>query len=144
MTSRTEALLYAASRAQHTEEKIIPALNKGSIVICERYVLSSLVYQGIGRGIGVEEVKNINLFATGGLVPDITIIFDVENSVKRKLIGGGDRLEIAGEEFHRSVNSGYSTLKNEYPGTFIVDASKSIDEVLKRVIDIIELQLGEK
>ena len=67
MTSRTEALLYAAARAQHVEEKIIPSIEKGNIVLCERFVISSLVYQGIGRSLGVEEVRKINEFATGGL-----------------------------------------------------------------------------
>jgi len=95
MSYIAEALLYAASRAQHVHEKILPALKDGSIVICERFVHSSLVYQGIGRGLGIEKIKEINDFAIQGLTPDITLFFDVdpERALDRKTQRNkGDRL----------------------------------------------------
>ena len=78
MDAKTECLLFAASRAQLVEEKIRPALEEGKIVLCDRFVLSSLLYQGIGRALGVEEVKKINNFATGGIKPDLTIFFNID------------------------------------------------------------------
>ena len=80
MTDRTEALLYAASRAQHVEEKIIPAINSGKVVICERFVLSSIAYQGYGRGLGEKDIRMINDFATSGLKPDLTFLFDMKGN----------------------------------------------------------------
>lgn len=138
MTPRTEALLYAASRAQHVEEKILPALKEGKIVICERFVLSSVAYQGYGRGLGEDNIRMINDFATGGLKPDITFLFDVKGraSVERKIKLGGDRLEISGEDFHSRVNRAYEDLmkKDDY---CIIDATRSIDEVLEEVLSIL-------
>lgn len=138
MTYRTEALLYAASRAQHVEEKIIPAVNNGKIVLCERFVLSSIAYQGYGRGLGEDSIRIINDFATGGLVPDITFLFDMkgQSSVDRKIELGGDRLEISGDDFHNRVNKAYEDLKsrNDF---YIIDATRSIEEVLDEVLGIL-------
>lgn len=143
MTYRTEALLYAASRAQHVEEKIIPAIKEGKIVLCERFVLSSVAYQGYGRGLGEEDVMMINNFATGGVKPDITFLFDMKgkSSVTRKLELGGDRLENSGDLFHKKVNEAYTELskRNDY---CIIDATKSIDEVLNDCLEILEAKLG--
>lgn len=137
MSARTEALLYAASRSQHIHEKIIPALQAGKVVLCERFVLSSLVYQGIGRGLGVEDVKAINNFGTKGLKPDLTLFFDIDPivSLNRKMLGENvDRLEMEGMEFHREVYNGYLELINKYPENIvIIDASKSEEEVFKQV-----------
>ena len=137
MSARTEALLYAASRSQHIHEKIIPALQAGKVVLCERFVLSSLVYQGIGRGLGVEDVKAINNFGTKGLKPDLTLFFFFFSivSLNRKMLGENvDRLELEGMEFHREVYNGYLELINKYPENIvIIDASKSEEEVFKQV-----------
>lgn len=142
MSPRTEALLYAASRSQHVFEKIEPALKEGKVVLCERFVLSSLVYQGIGRGLGVEEVKAINDFGTNGLKPDLVLFFDIDPvvSLNRKKDGNKiDRLEMEGVEFHRKVYNGYLQLLKKYPGnTIIVDANKSKDEVFNQVISNVE------
>lgn len=135
---RTEALLYAASRAQHVEEKIRPALAEGAIVLCERFVLSSLVYQGYARGQKIEEIAGINQFATQEITPDIILLFQTkEQTVYRKLEENADRLEKAGMEFHRRVQEGYGKLecgKNVFP----IDATKKIEEVYAQCLEIIK------
>lgn len=142
MVPETEALLYAASRGQHIHEKILPALNQGKVVICERFILSSLSYQGVGRNLGIEEVKNINDFAIRGVRPDLTLFFDVdpELTLKRKTKNqGGDRLEKEGIDFHKLVYNGYMDLMEMYPENVkIIDASKDIDEVFNQSIKHIE------
>ncbi|WBW49760.1 dTMP kinase [Peptoniphilus equinus] len=143
MTARTEALLYAAARAQHTEELIRPALDAGKIVITERYVISSYVYQGFARGLGVEAVKAINAFATAQLRPDITFIFDTkaQRSVERKLMLGADRMENAGASFHDSVAQAYRHFYDD-DGVVVIDATQSIDEVYAACMREIETRLS--
>lgn len=145
MFSRTEALLYAASRSQHVHEKIKPALQAGKVVLCERFVLSSLVYQGIGRGLGVGDVKAINDFGIEGLKPDLTLFFDIDPivSLKRKRVGDNvDRLEMEGAGFHREVYKGYLELINMYPENIVViDASKSAEKVFEQVKKEVENKL---
>lgn len=145
MTARTEALLYAASRAQHVEELIIPAMESGNIVICERFIVSSLIYQGYARGLGEKAVQEINDFAVGGIVPDITFLFDVKgnNSVHRKLKEGGDRIEVEGESFHERVRKGYDALINSGKYT-VIDATQSIEKVFQDCMQIILERLEEK
>lgn len=142
MSPEAEALLYAASRAQHVSEKIRPALEEGKLVICDRFLLSSLAYQGVGRELGIERVKEINDFGTGNLTPDLILFFHVnpEVTLERKTKDlGGDRLEQEGTEFHRKVYNGYMELLEMYPENIaLIDASKSIDEVFKQSICKIE------
>ena len=145
MTNKTEVLLYAASRAQHVEQYIKPLLEQGKIVICDRYIDSSVVYQGIARGIGVEEVFKINSWATNSLQPDITILLDIDVSVsiKRKVKQKElDRLELQKEEFHKKVIEGYRMLANKEKGRFlIVDASLQVEEIHQIIIDYITKNL---
>jgi len=142
MSSETEALLYAASRAQHVHEKIIPAIKEGKVVICDRFVHSSLVYQGLGRGLGIEKVKNINEFAIKGIKPDITLFFDIdpEKALKRKKANDqADRLENEDISFHKKVYEGYLKLKELYPDEIkVIDASGSIEEISKEVINTVK------
>ena len=142
MGGETEALLYAASRAQHVHEKIIPALKDGKLVISDRFVLSSLAYQGVGRNLGIENVKSINDFALGGLYPDLILFFhiDPEVTLARKTKGSsGDRLEKEGNDFHNRVYNGYMDLLELYPEKIkLIDASQSKEEVLKNSIEKIE------
>lgn len=142
MCAETEALLYAASRAQHVHEKIIPALEEDKVVICDRFLLSSLAYQGVGRELGIEEVKSINDFGTNNLNPDLILFFhvDPEVTLKRKTKNlGGDRLEKEGNEFHKKVYNGYMKLLEMYPKNIaLIDASKSIEEVYNQAICKIE------
>lgn len=135
---RTEALLYAASRAQHVEEKIRPALESGAVVLCERFVLSSLVYQSYARGQQMEEILSINEFATKDIVPDIVLLFQTEEqTVRRKLEDRADRLENAGEQFHRKVQEGYGQLKSYQNHVHLIDATKSIEEVYAQCLQVI-------
>ena len=142
MFAETEALLYAASRGQHVHEKILPALESGKVVITERFILSSLAYQGVGRELGIDEVRMINDFAIKGLRPDLTLFFHVDpvRTLKRKTHREeGDRLEKEGDLFHKRVYSGYIELLNTYTDNLqIIDASKSIEEVFNESIMHIE------
>ncbi len=143
MDVRTEALLYAASRRQHLTEKILPALNQGLIVISDRFIDSSLAYQGYGRGIGINEVLNINLFATEGRLPDLTVYFDVSAEVGLARIGKDhkrevNRLDLERVEFHNKVREGYQLLVEKFPQRIVkIDAGKSFDEVYETAYHLI-------
>nr|WP_242595847.1 dTMP kinase [Enterococcus sp. MJM12] len=136
MDDRTEALLYAAARRQHLVEVIMPALNAGKIVICDRFVDSSLAYQGAGRRIGIPEIAKINEFATEGLKPDFTLYLDVDSDTGLKRIensrhGEADRLEIESLEFHQRVRHAYLKLAEEDPiRIHKVDARMSLQDVV--------------
>lgn len=142
MKSTTEALLYAASRAQHVGEKIMPAINANRIVICDRFVLSSLVYQGIGRGLGVKNIKSINDFATDGLEPDLILFFDIDPKfalARKTRRTKADRLEREKLEFHKDVYEGYKSLLDMYGEKVkVIDAHKNkrnVFEQVKKVVD---------
>ena len=140
-----EALLYAASRAQHVAEVIKPEIEKGKIVICTRYIYSSLVYQGIGRGLGVDMVSAINTAAIQGMMPDLTLLFDIDPvvGIKRKISDGkADRLELEDIKFHKKVYNGYKEIASLYKDIKVIDASRSIDEIQKSVLEIIDKTLG--
>lgn len=142
MSPRTEALLYAASRSQHISEKIKPALEEGKVVICERFVLSSLAYQGVARKLGIEDVNSINEFAIEGVNPDLTLFFDIDPiyALNRKTNKKeGDRLEKEGLNFHKEVYDGYKELISMYPENIkIIDASKPVRETFEQVRKEIE------
>ncbi|TMU82929.1 dTMP kinase [Bacillus sp. BHET2] len=135
MDKRTEALLYAAARRQHLVEKVIPALEAGKMVICDRFIDSSLAYQGNARGIGMEEVMKINQFAIEDKMPDLTLYFDIdpEEGLKRIAKHSGrevNRLDLESIEFHTMVRRGYQELISRYPDRIqIIDASQSIETV---------------
>ncbi len=143
MDPRTEALLYAASRRQHLVEKIWPALEEGKIVICDRYLDSSLAYQGVGRNIGMKNILDANLFATEGTWPDLTILFDIEPEVGMQRIAANsnrevNRLDLEEMEFHKKVREAFLKLAKKYKKRYVViDASKPLEEVEKEVLDII-------
>lgn len=128
----TEMLIYAASRAQNVREVIIPALEEGKVVICDRFTDSSIAYQGYGRELG-EMVAEVNARATGGLEPDITFWLDVDPETgkeRAKKDGELDRLELETMDFHYRLYEGYRTLARENPGRIKrIDASKSPDEI---------------
>ena len=149
MSPRTEALLYSASRAQHIDELIKPNLDKGNIVISDRFVLSSLAYQGGGRELGVENVKKINDFAINGVNPDMIIFFYVDplTSLKRKSLNvDADRLELSGDDFHIRVYDTYIEILAKMKDERVlkkVDATKSMSEVFEDVKNIIDEKLEE-
>lgn len=144
MDGKTEALLYAASRRQHLVEKVIPALEKGMIVISDRYIDSSLVYQGVARGIGIQEVYEMNLFAIDKILPNLTLILDIEPEIGLQRINKNNqrevnRLDLESLSFHHKVRDGYLKLKDLYPERIeIVDASKSLEEVFENCYSLIE------
>lgn len=135
MDARTEALLYAASRRQHLVERVIPALDQGKIVLCDRFIDSSLAYQGMGRQIGMEEIEQMNQFATEGLMPDATIFLEVSESVSRQRLaqrGALDRMDQESLDFHRRVREGYALVRERYADRMhVIDADQDIDTVLK-------------
>ena len=139
---RTEALLFAASRREHLVEKVIPALNNNKVVLCDRYIDSSLAYQGYARGIGIEEVKKINEFAINGLYPDLTIYLDIDAEVGRERIlknqRSQNRLDKETLTFHQKVIEGYKTLIKTNPERFkVVDATQSIESVVSATYEMI-------
>ncbi len=144
MDKKTEALLYAASRRQHLIEKVIPALNKNCIVICDRFIDSSLVYQGIARGIGIDEVYQMNLFATENILPVRTIFFDIkpEDGLKRVYDNKDrevNRLDLETLDFHQKVYEGYLDICDKYSERIVkIDASQNIEGVFNQVIEKIK------
>ncbi|MGL4483893.1 MAG: dTMP kinase [Anaerovoracaceae bacterium] len=140
MDYMTEALLYAASRAQHVAEVITPALAENKLVVCDRYIDSSIVYQGFARGLG-DDVLKINLLAVKDCLPDVTFLLSLsgEETIKRMSNSKKDRLELEGEKFHQTVYDGYQKLAEVYPERIIsIDAAKTKDEVTKEIIGHLE------
>lgn len=146
MDAKTEALLYAASRRQHLVEKVIPSIEAGKVVICERFVDSSLAYQGYGRELGFDEVLSINKFAIGDYFPDMTVYLDVDEKTGLERIKDRafkDRLDQESIDFHHRVNEGYQKVIDVFKDRIsIVDASKPLDSViedaLSRVKELID------
>ena len=141
MDYRTEALLYAAARRQHLVETVLPNLEQGNILLCDRFVDSSLVYQGVARGIGVDAVAELNHFATDGVKPDVTIYLDVSAEVGLERIAKArgnrqfDRLDQEGIEFHRMVRQAYlEIIEKEKERFIVIDATKSVDEVVEECL----------
>jgi dTMP kinase len=149
MDKRTEALLYAAARRQHLVEKVIPALDEGKIVICDRFIDSSLAYQGNARGIGMEEVMDINQFAIEDKMPDLTLYFDIdpEEGLKRIAKHNGrevNRLDLESVDFHTRVREGYQKLIKQYPDRIhVIDASKSKEAVFADAYEIVTSYLNK-
>lgn len=149
MDAKTEALLYAASRSQHVEEVIKPALAAGKIVFSDRFVDSSLAYQGEGRGLGIKEVKQINDFATDKLDPNLTFFLDVAPEIGLKRIeklrpDQEDRLEQENIAFHKKVYAGFLKVRDMYPDRFVtIDATQPIEKVVDQVISVLEQRMPE-
>ncbi|MHC0039240.1 dTMP kinase [Pseudoneobacillus sp. C159] len=147
MDPRTEALLYAAARRQHLVEKVNPALESGKIVLCDRFIDSSLAYQGYARGLGIDEVFSINEFAIGERMPDLTIYFDLDprmglDRINQQQKREVNRLDLENIEFHNKVCEGYHILLNRFPDRIKkVDASLAIELVLDQVKRLILTKL---
>ena len=143
----TEALLYAAARAQHVQQVILPALQTGKLVISDRFVDSSIAYQGAGRGIGMEVVRGINAPAIAGCLPDITVFLSLnpEEGIKRLVQSReADRLEVAGDRFHQEVAQAFAEIIRDDPRFLQVSADGSVEEVAARVYDQVQQRLKEK
>ena len=129
-----EAALYTASRAQHVDEVIRPALTRGATVVCDRYLDSSLAYQGIARGLGVDEVLALNLVVTDGLLPDTTFLLLLDPEVAAARWGEADRLEREGGELQAKVDAAYRALAGRFPDRIVaVDAGRPPAEIAKDV-----------
>lgn len=137
LQDRAELLLYAADRAQHVDEVLKPQLEKGAIILCDRFTDSTVAYQGYGRGLNLTLINQLNQIATGGLESDLTIWLDVDVEIglaRARQRGAADRIEQADLEFHRRVQQGYSELASSHPERIVrVDASGSQEEVQQQI-----------
>ena len=146
MDGRTEALLYAAARRQHLVEKVIPALNEGYVVLCDRFIDSSLAYQGFARGLGIDEVMSINKFAIGEYMPDLSILFDLEPKIGLERISTSgereiNRLDLEKIDFHEKVREGYNKVYKENRHRIVkINAEQSKENVLKEIKKILYWQ----
>ena len=149
MDGRTEALLYAAARRQHLVEKVIPALESGYIVLCDRFIDSSLAYQGYARGLGIDEVMSINEFAIGEYMPDISILFDLDPKIGLERINSNNqrevnRLDLEKLDFHEKVREGYNIVYNSNKDRIVkINAEKTKEEVFKDIQNIILEKLNQ-
>lgn len=147
MDPRTEALLYAASRRQHLVEKIWPALKEGKIVLCDRFLDSSLAYQGGARGLGIDEILEVNRYATEGQFPDITLFFDLDPSIGLQRIAANagrevNRLDLERMTFHEKVRASFQKLASLYPERYVtIDASQPLEKVVEDSLKAIKAKL---
>ena len=150
MDDKTESLLYAASRREHVTKVIKPALEEGKIILCDRFLDSSLAYQGYARGIGIDEVYNMNLFATEGLLPDLTLLVCVRpevglDRIKTNNRGTLDRLEIEKMEFHKKVYDGYLKVQEKFSDRIkIINGEQTKEEVRNDALKVVLEFLKEK
>ena len=147
MDPRTEALLYAAARRQHLVEKVIPALEEGTIVLCDRFIDSSLAYQGYARELGIEEVMSINKFAIGDYMPDLSILFDLDPRIGLERINNNkdreiNRLDLEKLDFHEKVRAGYNIVyENNKDRIVKIDAEQSKENVINEIKNILKLKI---
>lgn len=147
MDYRTEALLYAASRRQHLVEKVWPSVKEGKLVICDRYLDSSLAYQGYARGLGIDDILNVNMYATEGTFPDLTLLFDLPPEVGLARISANadrevNRLDLEKISFHEKVRNGYLDLAKRFPERYvIIDATQPLEKVASDALKAIKERL---
>ena len=138
ITDRAELLLFEAARAQHVETLIRPALERGAVVICDRYTDSSIAYQGAARGLGTDAVRQLNDFATGGLCPDLTILLDLPAQDGLARQSRVDRVSSEGQAFHEAVRQGFLEAAKAKPDAFVViDASKPFQLVVEEAVEAV-------
>ena len=136
LCDRAEALLYAASRAEHVHHVVRPALLRGDIVVSDRYMDSSVIYQGLGRGLGADAVRDLNLWATEELRPDITIVLDVPAGFGLERVGTPDRLELAPREMHERIRDYYVAMAAADPEHYmLINARQPIEVIAQAVFD---------
>jgi dTMP kinase len=145
MEPKCELLLYLASRAQHLADIIRPSMEKGAIVLCDRFMDATVAYQGVGRGLGTSVVRRLNQFAAGGVVPNLTLLLDIQVPIgleRKRRAGGLDRLDLEREMFHESVRKGYLRIAKQDPRRVrVIDGSAPPDEVTRAVQGIVEARL---
>jgi len=129
-----EALLFAAARGDHASQVIRPGLEAGAVVVCDRYVDSSIAYQGVGRGLGIERIRDLSMWATSGLVPDLTIVLDVDPELGLSRVTNPDRLESESMDYHRRVREAFLQLAAAEPARYLVlDGTLAPTEVSNRI-----------
>lgn len=143
VSDRCEAFLFLADRAQHIDTIVAPAVDAGKVVLCDRHIDSTAAYQGYGRGQDIVQINNLNMIATGGRKPDLTIVFDIDAETSLARVGSAkDRMESSGIEFFNRVREGYLKIAALEPNRIkVLDATKSIDEVQQDVIELINSKL---
>lgn len=150
MDGKTELLLYIASRRQHLIEKVLPALESGKLVIMDRFIDSSVAYQGFGRGLGVSDIEWLNRFATDGLKPDVTLYFDLDVEeglarIARNKNREVNRLDLEGLDMHRRVRQGYLyALENEPDRIIKIDAGQTLESVVQDSLAVLNKRLNDK
>lgn len=142
--ARTEALLYATDRAHHVASLVRPALERGAVVVTDRYLDSSVAYQGSGRDLGADEVERLSLWAVDGLLPAVTVLLDLDPAAgMSRLTGDPDRLESAGDEFHRRTRQAFLDRAAADPGRWLVlDAARPVDELASAVRARVAASIG--
>lgn len=144
LDDHAEALLFAASRGDHAAKVIRPALERGAVVICDRYVDSSIAYQGVGRGLGIERVRELSMWATSGLLPDLTIVLDIDPVIGLGRVTNPDRLESEGMAYHQRVRQAFLDLAAADPARYLViDGALDQQEVASLVWNRVAPMLGE-
>lgn len=140
-----ESFLFLADRAQHVDCVIKPALKKGIIVLCDRHTDSTVAYQGYGRQLDIEQIKNLNKIAVNGLKPDLTIVFDIDIETSMQRVGKTkDRMESAGSEFFNRVRNGYLTIAKEEPNRVkVINSADTIENIHKQVVGLVKKSIGE-
>ncbi len=138
MPDQTEALLFAAARGDHAHNKIKPALDRGAVVICDRYIESSVAYQGVARGLGADQIRELSEWATEQLLPDFTIYMDVPAEDSEQRMEGTDRMEIQSREFHYAVHQAFRDMSAQSSKpNILIDATQPKDEVELAIRDAV-------
>lgn len=140
VSSTCESFLFLADRAQHVDCIIKPAIKQGKIVLCDRHTDSTVAYQGYGRGLDIEQIQSLNNIATGGLKPDLTIVFDVDIETSMQRVGSEkDRMESSGIEFFNRVRNGYLDIAKKEPVRVkVINSSDTIENIHKQVLELIQ------
>jgi len=145
LNPRSEALLFAAARGDHVERIIRPALDRGNIVICDRYIDSSVAYQGYARDLGADRVRNLSLWATNNLIPDLTVVLTIDPEISLARVTNHDRLESEPIEYHRAVSQAFFDLAAQEPSRYLVlDASSDIDSIALAIQQRVNQELAAR
>lgn len=145
LDDRAEALLYAAARGEHVARVVRPALSRGAVVVCDRYLDSSVAYQGYGRGLGPDRIRDLSLWATGGLLPDLSVLLDVDPRQGLARFEQRDRLEAEPVEFHDRVRAGFREVAAANPDRYLVlDAALPVGEIADRIADRVLADLRDR
>lgn len=144
VSSRCESFLFLADRAQHADCIVKPAVNDGTIVLCDRHTDSTIAYQGYGRGVDIDELKKLNEMAVNGLKPDLTIVFDIDIKTSMARVGNEkDRMESSGKEFFEKVRKGYLEIAKQEPDRVkVINSAKSVEEIHEQVLELIKNVIG--